>query len=165
VKKIFQVFFSLGLLVGMPGCISFKVEPLSAPPQVLHEVILCREIDESKELLEPGDAWTEFRANRDPVFCFLHLKEVAQKVVLKWKWYSPDKKIFKESEEAVINSEEIYLEAITAYDRIDPDVLAGRQGMWSVSIFLNDVLLTRLSFKVVPEALLNQGLHEGGLIP
>ncbi len=163
--KIIILVFSCLCIMGGPGCISFKIEPLSDPARILHEVTLCREIDESKELLEPGDALAEFRTNRDPVICFLYLKDVAQKLELKWKWYSPDKTLFKESEEAVINREEIYLEAVTAYDRIEPEELANHPGQWSVSIFLNDALLTRVSFKAIPEDSLNQGLHEGSIIP
>ncbi|MGB2906234.1 MAG: hypothetical protein WBB73_03985 [Candidatus Aminicenantaceae bacterium] len=164
-KNVTQVLCCLCFIAGLPGCVSFKVEPLPDPARILQEVTLCREIDESQVLLEPGEAVAEFRAGKDPVICFLYLKDVAQEVVLKWKWYSPDKILFKESDEVVINQEETYLEAVTAYDRIEPGALMEHQGQWSVSIFLNDVLLTRLSFKVIPDAWQNQRLHVGRDIP
>ena len=138
------------------SCISFKVEPPPDPSLIVREATLCREIDESGELLEPGEAVSDFRAGRDPVICFLHLRDVARRVGLKWKWYSPDNALYKESEEVFINREEIYIEAVTAYDMISPESPAEEQGLWSVAVLVNDVLLVRLTFRVVPDTPRNQ---------
>ena len=138
------------------SCISFKVEPLPDPSLIVKEATLCREIDESRELLEPGEAFTDFRAGKDPVICFLHMKDVAQRVRLKWKWYAPDNTLYKESDEVVVNEDEVYLEAVTAYDMISPDSPAEEQGSWSVAVLANDVLLVRFTFRVVQGTLRNQ---------
>jgi len=152
----YRVLWLCGLCIiwGASSCISFKVESLPDPALVVREVTLCREIDESRELLEPGEAVTEFRAGKDSVICFLHLEEVAQRVGLKWKWYAPDKTLYKESDQVVINRDEIYIEAVTAYDMISPDSPAEQQGLWSVAVFMNDVLLARLTFRIIPESMI-----------
>ena len=50
-----------------------------------------------------------------------------QRVRLKWKWYAPDNTLYKESDEVVVNEDEVYLEAVTAYDMISPDSPADEQ--------------------------------------
>jgi hypothetical protein len=162
-RNLALFFCGLSLIWVASSCISFKVEPLPDPGRIVREVTLCKEIDESQELLEPGEAVTEFRVGKDSVFCFLHLQDVAQQVELKWKWYSPDDKLFKTSDEATINQDEIYLEAVTAYDMISPESLADHHGRWSVAVFVNDVLLTRLIFTVIPDARLNNSNSKTGL--
>ena len=137
-------------LVSLSGCISFKIDPLPDPARVVKQVTLSRSMDESRELLEPGQNSSEFKAGVDTVYCFVHIEEVSQKFSLKWKWYTPENVLFKESQEAVINQEKTYLEAVTAYDRIMPESRTELFGQWSVAIFVDDVLLTRLIFTLVP---------------
>ncbi len=138
-------------VVSFSGCISFKIEPLPEPARVVKQVTLSREVDESLELLVPGQETSEFKAGSDTVYCLVHLEEVAQSFSLRWKWYTPDNLLFKESQEAVINQEETYLEAVTAYDRIMPESRTELYGQWSVAVFVDEVLLTRLFFRIVPD--------------
>jgi hypothetical protein len=144
--------FTLILIVSLSGCISFKIDSLPDPARVVKQVTLSRAIDESRELLEPGQIASEFKAGSDTVYCFVHIEEVAKRFSLRWKWYTPENVLFKESQEAVINQEETYLEAVTAYDRITPESRPELYGQWSVAIFVDEVLLTRLFFRLVPNS-------------
>ena len=143
--------FGLIFIVSLSGCISFKIAPLPDPARVVKQVTLSNVIDESRELLEPGQTTSEFKAGSDTVYCFVYIEEVAQRLSLRWKWYTPENMLYKESQEAVINQEETYLEAVTAYDRIIPESRPELHGLWSVAIFVDDVLLTRLFFTLVPK--------------
>ncbi len=138
-------------IVSLLGCISFKIDPLPDPARVVKQVTLSKSVDESLELLMPGQEASEFKAGSDTVYCLVHLEEVAQNFSLRWKWYTPANMLFKESQEAVINQEETYLEAVTAYDRIAPESRTEFYGQWSVAIFVDEVLLTRLFFRLVPD--------------
>ena len=133
------------------GCISFKIDPLPEPEREIREITLCAEINETRELLQPGEETVEFREGRDTVFCFLYLAEVAETLTLQWRWYSPDRALFRESQEVRVNEEATYLEAVTAYDKIDPGSLVERPGEWSVAVFVNRVFLGRRQFLVRKE--------------
>lgn len=152
-RRTAAVYSCLGLLLlGMgSGCISFKIDPLPEPEREIRQITLCAEINEARELLQPGEATAEFRAGRDTVYCFLYLAEVAEPLTLQWRWYSPDLALFRESQEVPINQEETYLEAVTAYDKLDPESLEEHPGEWSVAVFVNGALLGRRSFSVRKE--------------
>jgi hypothetical protein len=140
----------VSLVLGMgAGCLSFRVDPLPEPEREIRQIILCAEINETRELLRPGTETSEFRAGRDTVYCFLYLAEVAETLTLQWRWYQPGRELFRESQEVQINQDVTYLEAVTAYDKIGPESLEELPGEWSVAVFVNGVLLGRRSFQVV----------------
>jgi hypothetical protein len=144
--------FGVLVIIGIgSGCISFRIDPPPEPEREIREITLCAEINEAQELLQPGEGTTEFRAGRDTVFCFIYLAEVAEALTLQWRWYTPDRVLFRESQDVQINQDETYLEAVTAYDKISPEPLEGHLGEWSVAVFVNGALLGRHSFVVRKE--------------
>ncbi len=149
-RRSVECIFSFPLMLFLCACVTFKLDPLPDPGRVVKELTLCREIDESKELLEPGEAVKEFAAGSDPVICFVSMEEVTRRIRLRWKWYGPGGNLYKASQEVTINPDEIYLEAVTAYDRIDPEPSAEHQGQWTVTVFVNDILIGRMAFTVRP---------------
>jgi hypothetical protein len=148
--EIIIILPMLPLILVLCACLSFKLDPLPDPGRVVREVTLCKEIDESQELLEPGESVKEFMAGSDPVICFVSMKDVTRRIRLRWRWYDPRGFLHKASQEVTVNPDEVYLEAVTAYDRIEPEALTGLQGKWIVTIFVNDILIGRMAFSVRP---------------
>ncbi len=149
-RRTAEIILTLQLMAVVSACLSFKLNPLPDPGRVVREVTLCKEIDESRELLEPGEAAKEFSAGSDPVICFVSMVEVTRRIRLRWRWYEPSGSLYKASQEVTINPDEIYLEAVTAYDRIDLEASTELQGEWTVTIFVNDILIGRMAFTVRP---------------
>lgn len=146
-KKVYSLFLSVVCILGA-ACISFKIKPLFPPDNRVENFCLCAEIDDSGELLIPLDVKLEFSAENEDIICFIELKDIEKKIKLKWNWYSPDKKLYKETEEITVNEQEKYLEAVTAYDKIRPEHSEISNGRWAVVVFLDDVLAGRKIFQV-----------------
>lgn len=143
---IFQIMIFLILALG--NCISLKINPLPLPENMIEEIALCRKIDDSGELLKPLEITTDFRQDIEYVICFVSLRDVSQEIRLKWKWYSPDQELFKESKEVTVNKNVKFLEYVTAYDRITPGEEPKALGRWVVVVFMNDELIASKAFKV-----------------
>jgi hypothetical protein len=143
-KDVLTPFLALCLVFNC--CISFKVRPLALPENLEAQITLCRKIDESGELLRPLEITSEFSAEIDYIFCFLELMNVQGEIRLKWKWFSPDNMLFRESKEAVVNKAGNLLESVTAYDKISVNFEDEVFGEWIVIVLLNDSLIARKSF-------------------
>ena len=57
-KTILLVFTAIILYVG--GCISFKIEPLPEPEQLVQTFVLCKSVLTEGELLTPADITSDF---------------------------------------------------------------------------------------------------------
>ena len=111
-------------------------------------IYLCKRIDDSGDLLKPLDIQSKFTSKDDHVICFIRLKEIATKIQIRWKWYSPEKKMVRDTGNVVASNDEKYLEAVTAYDmfKINPEDKIG--GQWTVVVFINDKFVGRKTFQV-----------------
>jgi len=146
------VVFILTLYLGLcaAGCISFRIIPSFPLEGYVETVVLCSEVDESGELLVPTEIKSEYSSGDESVYCFIELKNVSRRIQMRWKWYSPDRAMSRDSENVVINREEQYLETLTAYDEFlldvrDKEKLVGR---WTVVILVDDKLVASREFLI-----------------
>jgi hypothetical protein len=143
----FAVFIMILLCA---GCISFKIQSPPPPENELDVIQLCKNIDLSSDLLKPLDNYSEFTLEDQSVLCFVRLKKISSEVRLRWKWYSPDKKLIRDTENVVVNSDNKYLEIVTAYDELEisDELEENHKGEWTVVFTINDVLTAKKSFLV-----------------
>jgi hypothetical protein len=132
------------------SCISFRSGSLFPSENQLDSINLCKKIDDSGDLLEPLDIQSEFSSKDDHVICLIRLKDIATQIRLRWRWYSPDKKLVRDTGNIIISQGDRYLAAATAYDRfrLNPENIA--EGQWTVVIFMNDKFIGKKLFQVLP---------------
>jgi hypothetical protein len=145
-KKYFLFLSLVLLLIQTWSCITFKADYLPPPDNRVEGIHLCRGIDDRDELLNPLDIQSEFTSKDEHIICFIRLKNIATKLNLRWKWYSPDKKMVRDTGKVVVNPVERYLEAVTAYDRYKPNSDENVDGQWTVVVFMNDKFVGRKTF-------------------
>ena len=150
VKKIFLVSLAAACCFGVDRCISFNINVLVSPENVISEVTICEGIDGSGELLKPLEISSEFDSNAENIICFIGLVNVTQQIRLKWKWYMSEYELYRESPEVTVNEDEEYLEHITAYDKITYDSIKDMPGEWLVVVLMNNELVARRFFLVKP---------------
>jgi hypothetical protein len=148
IKKAVAIFFVVSF-VGGGGCISFRIEPLPEPELLVETFVLCKSVIPDGELLAPEETATDFDGRDPQVICFVGLTNVGRKMTLKWKWYSPDGMLFKETADVPVNATEVYLEAVTAYDRINMQRVGSYKGRWVVVILINGELAGRRTFTIL----------------
>ena len=134
------------------NCISFKVGYLLPSENQVESIHLCKKIDDSGDLLKALDIQSEFTFKDDRVICFIKLKDIATKIGLRWKWYSPDKKLVRDTGNVIVSQGDRYLAAATAYDRLqlNPENIA--EGQWTVVIFMNDKFIGKKLFQIFPSS-------------
>lgn len=147
IKKAVAIFCATSFLAGA-GCVTLKIEPRPEPEQLIETLVLCKRVLPEGELLAPVDITTDFVLEDPEVLCFVELKNVGRFMKLKWKWYAPDGRLFKETADVPVNENEAYLEAVTAYDRLDIQQEEGFKGRWIVVILVNGELAGRRTFFV-----------------
>ncbi len=132
------------------SCISFKSESLFPSENQVDSIHLCKKIDDSGGLLKPLDIQSEFTSKDDRVICFIRLREIATRIDLRWKWYSPDKKLVRDTGNVIVSQGERYLEAATAYDmfQLNPENIS--KGQWTVVIFMNNKFIGKKLFQFFP---------------
>jgi len=134
------------------NCISFKVDYLLPSENQVESIHLCKKIDNSGDLLKALDIQSEFTFKDDCVICFISLKDIATRIDLRWKWYSPDKKLVRDTGNIIVSKGGRYLAAATAYDRLqlNPENIA--EGKWAVVIFMNDKFIGKKLFQISPSS-------------
>lgn len=148
VRKIFLISLAAACCFGMARCISFNINVLVSPENVISEVAICEGIDDSGELLKPLEITSEFDSGAENIICFIGLVNVTQQIRLKWKWYMSEHELYRESPEVTVNEDEEYLEHITAYDKITYDSIKDMPGEWLVVVLMNNELIARRFFLV-----------------
>jgi hypothetical protein len=151
-KKYLAISVLVILLSFFWNCISFKVGYLLPSENQVESIHLCKKIDDSGDLLKPLDIQSEFDSKDDRVICFIRLKDIATKIELRWKWYSPDKKLVRDTGNVIVSQGDRYLAAATAYDRLqlNPENIA--EGQWTVVIFMNDKFIGKKIFQIPPSS-------------
>ena len=132
------------------SCITFKSERLFPHDNHVECIHLCRGMEDSGDLLKPVDIQSDFTSKDDHINCFIKLKDVSIKIRLRWKWYSPDRKMVRDTGDVVVNRDEKPLEAVTAYDMLKLNPEDNSEGQWTVVVFLNDKFIGRKTFQVRP---------------
>ncbi len=147
-KRYFCILFLVISLSLFWSCISFKINPLYPPEAPIEYIHICKNIDDKGDLLEPLDIKSEFTPEDENVICIIRLKEVATKIDLRWKWYSPDESMVRDTEDVTVNQDEKYLEVVTAYDMLKLDPEENTEGQWTVVVFINNKFVGRKTFQV-----------------
>lgn len=151
-KKYLAISVLVISLIFFWSCISFKVGYLLPSENQVESIHLCKKIDDSGDLLKALDIKSEFTFKDDRVICFIRLKDIATKIDLRWKWYSPDKKLVRDTGNVIVSQGDRYLAAATAYDRfqLNPENIA--EGQWTVVIFMNDKFIGKKLFQIFPSS-------------
>jgi hypothetical protein len=136
------------LCIWTAACLSFKIVPSPAPEDIAFEIMTCKKVDARGELYRPLEITSEFGAADEEIICFVRLKNIPKAIRLKWKWYGPDHKLFKETKDVVINAEEDILETISAFDRISIPEQEKSEGQWIVAVFMDRELIARTGFSI-----------------
>ncbi len=147
-KIYFLILISVLTLILLGSCISMKMKYLLPSENIIEGIYLCKKIDESAELLKPLEIQSEFTSEDDCVICFIWLNNIYEKIALRWKWYSPEGNMVKDTGNIIVNQERKFLEAVTAYDMfkiIHEDNIEGR---WVVAIFIDDKFIGRKTFQL-----------------
>lgn len=137
-----------GLLLMTAACVSFKLRPPPLPVNRVEALFMCASVEESGELLKPGEEVKGFDPAQDGIICFLRLEEVDRRIMLRWRWYSPEQKLIKDTGPVEVNLEEKYLAVVTAYDKLDWDPDAEPAGVWTVIVSVDGDLIGRRSFGI-----------------
>ena len=133
------------------GCISFRIDNPAPSENYLESVQLCKKIDESGELFKPLEIQSEFSSKDELIICLVRLKRIETKILLRWKWYSPEKEMVRDTGDVVINPDQKNLEAVTAYDRLKLSPVDNVQGLWTVAVFMNNKFIEKKTFQVRKE--------------
>lgn len=141
-------FFCGVCILAAAGCISFKIEPRPEPEEIVETFVLCKRVIPDGELLAPADIAADFTADDPEVLSFVKLKNIERTVMLKWKWYAPDERLFKETADVPVNEDKVYLETVTAYDKLDMEREENFRGRWIVVILIDGELAGRRTFFV-----------------
>jgi uncharacterized membrane protein len=145
-KTLWIVAAGMAAYLFLAACLSFRVAPSPAPEDLAVEIYTCKKIDDSGELYKPLDITTEFALDDRDVICFVRMKNIRKAARLRWRWYAPDLSLFKETKDTIINAEEDFLEAISAFDRITIPGESKSDGQWVVAVFMDRELIARKSF-------------------
>lgn len=144
-KKAIVIFYLVAMVI-VGGCISFKIEPLPDPEQLLQNFVLCKRVVPDGILLAPADISADFVRDDLDILCFVELKNVGRTMTLKWKWYGPDGMVFKETVDVPVNETQVYLETVTAYDKLVIPQDEGFEGSWVVVLLIDGKLAGRRTF-------------------
>jgi len=156
-KRYFAISALVISLIFFWSCISFKISSILPTENQVESIHLCKNIDDSGDLLKPLDIQYKFTSKDDNVICFIRLKDIATRIHLRWKWYSPDKKMGRDTGNVIVNNEEKYLEVVTAYDMFKLNSEDNIEGQWTVVVFMNNKFIGRKMFQVNLENI-NQNL-------
>jgi len=149
-KRYFVISILVISLFFVWNCISFKGSYLLPSENKVESIHLCKKVDDSGDLIKPLDIRLEFTSKDDHVICLIRLKDIATKIDLRWKWYSPDKKLVRDTGNIIVSRGDRYLAAATAYDmfQLSPENIV--EGQWTVVIFMNDKFIGKKLFQVFP---------------
>lgn len=145
IRKVI-VIFCVASFFTVGGCVSLKIVPRPEPEQLVETLVLCKRVLSDGELLAPADITTDFAMDDSGVICFVELKNVSQAMTLKWKWYSPEESLFKETVDVLVNESHLYLKVVTAYDKLDMQQEGSFDGHWVVVVLINGELAGRRTF-------------------
>jgi len=145
-KKTAVLMVASWMPVFLLSCVSFRISPPLQPENSIGTMVLCKNVEQKGELLYPEGIQEEFQEGLEPVHCFVRLHNVRRVIRLKWNWYDPQGKLCRKTDDLVVNRSEAYLEAVTAFDKIQAGLAEGAAGRWSVILFVDGVLAGRRSF-------------------
>jgi len=142
-------FLTIGWLISnCCSCMSFKIVSSAPGENILENLEFCPSVEEDQGILKPVEPRDEFEKDSTQIFCLIKVRVVSKSLTLRWKWYSPEKKLWKDTGEVVVYSGNKSIDFVSAYDRINPEKDELAQGVWTVAVFINGHLAGRRIFKV-----------------
>ena len=75
----------------LTGCVSLRIKAIPPAENQVDAINLCLGIESDGDLISPVGVRDSFTVLDGRVYCFLRLKEVGDMILIKWRWYSPDK--------------------------------------------------------------------------
>jgi hypothetical protein len=155
-------FLAISLMI---SCVSFKIQPPADPENQVEALVLCKRIEQKDGLIFPGASLVEFEPGDGSIHCYVRLKNVSQTIRLKWKWYAPDERLYRETKEVIVNRDVIYLETVTAYDHIELKHQEYEEGRWAVAVLLDGQLIGRRTFQVIGDGTSESHYSSGAKTP
>ena len=143
-------FLTIGwLIANCCSCMSFKIVSSAPGENILEEIAFCPNVEEDQGILKPAEPRDEFEKDSTQIFCLIKVRVVSKSLTLRWKWYSPEKKLWKDTGDVVVDSGNKSIDSVSAYDRINPEKDELAQGEWTVAVFINGHLAGRRIFMVI----------------
>ena len=143
-------FLTIGWLIAICcSCISFKIVSSAPGEHILEKIEFCPNVEENQDVLRPADPRDEFGKDDAQICCLIKVRVVSRSLTLRWRWYSPEKKLWKDTGEVMVDSENKSIDVVSAYDRINRETDELAKGVWTVAVFLNGHLAGRRIFKVI----------------
>jgi len=148
-KTVLKLFLISCFL--LPACISFSIRPPDLPDNLLEEMTLGKSVNVSKDPWYVTDISSSFSLQDGSLVCFVKIRYVEQEIRLRWKWYSPQNSVAKDTGDVIVNSDRQYLDEVTAYDtfRFKPE--SETAGKWIVAFFIDNTLAGKRAFVISKE--------------
>jgi hypothetical protein len=130
------------------GCIRLVPPPVERPPAVLERLILCAAVTPRDGWADPSAEKAVFHKGEDAsVYAFLSFGNLVGEHALVWKWFGPDRAIYRATEPISVGAAGKAYDAYIAWDRIyvsdDKE-----SGAWTAAVFLDGALLAVKSFEI-----------------
>jgi hypothetical protein len=144
-------FLLLLTCLALHGCISFAIRPPNLPENMLEQISLCRDVDDTRDQWRPKDISSAFLLKDGSLVCFVKIRYVEKEIQIRWKWYSPQNNLIKDTGNISVNAKGQYLDEVTAYDtfRFKPE--EEMIGEWTVVFFIDDILAGKRTFTINEE--------------
>jgi hypothetical protein len=136
------------ILLLYTGCVSFSIRPPDLPVNQLEEITLCQSVDTSEDPWQLKDISPSFFLHDGTLACFVKVRYVEDEIKLRWKWYSPQNLIAKDTGDVTVNTERQYLDEVTAFDifRYIPE--RDHIGRWIVVFYIDNTLVGKRTFQI-----------------
>lgn len=119
------------------------------PDLFLEYLALSRQIDAAgeHEALPVGET---LEISADPVYCVLKVRHITRRLRLQWRWYGPDRRLYKTSLPLEVNAKGVYLAHFIAWDELPPADFTARPGHWTVVVTVDDEMRWVQDFTLAP---------------
>ena len=140
---------AVGLMLGA-ACISLKIPAVFPGGDRVDRMVICSSVAFDKGLYEPRDITSDFRLRDGRVICHVRLNDVGRELRLRWRWYDPGGRLFRDTGDLLVNIEERFLSVLTVTDILelaegwDDDTL----GRWTIVFSVDDIQVESLDFRI-----------------
>jgi hypothetical protein len=137
---------AVGLMAA--ACVTITPKPAPEPECRVAGLEVGAAIRAADDLFELEAPQNFFPPGTAKVYALVRLTDIPGALRMRWKWYGPDGRLVRDSLDVPANAEGLYLEVLTAFDRLDlgPPDAAPAAGTWQVVFFLDGRLAARRSF-------------------
>jgi hypothetical protein len=142
------LLFFLFVVAVCGSCVSFRIKSPVPGGNRIDRIEICANVEDDGDVLRPVEEKQEFPGTDASVYCFVKIQEITKKTSLRWRWYSPDKKLWRDTGDIIVNSEESYLEFLTAYDLLVAENEKLKQGEWTVIVLIDQHLAGKRKFTI-----------------